>query len=70
VSLDKKFCAGCQTFRFLSEGQRVLRNKNYRWICNVCLAKTNKSPYTKVKKVFSDDAALAADSGDDVRTDS
>jgi hypothetical protein len=34
------------------------------------LAKTNKSPYTKVKKVFSDDAALAADSGDDVRTDS
>ena len=43
---DKKFCAGCQKWRLLSEGQTVVRNKRNRWICNVCLARKNDSPYT------------------------
>jgi molybdenum cofactor biosynthesis enzyme MoaA len=52
---DKKFCAGCQKWRLLSEGQTVVRNKRNRWICNVCLARKNDSPYTTRKQVGDKD---------------
>ena len=45
-----KFCTGCQQYRKEENGKRVKRGKITRWICHICIAKTNVSPYTKEKK--------------------
>lgn len=47
----RKFCAGCQKFRLLTEGELLNRGKRNRWVCFVCQDKRNISPYaTKAKR--------------------
>lgn len=46
-----KFCFGCQKMKSITQGQNVIRNKTNRWICNVCLARKNKSDFAKQKEV-------------------
>ena len=45
TSSEKKFCAGCQSWRLVTEGTTVMRNKRNRWICKVCLERKNVSMY-------------------------
>jgi len=44
---DQKFCFGCQKMRKASDGTTVRRNNRNRWMCSVCFAKSNESPYAK-----------------------
>lgn len=45
----QKFCTGCQQYRDPDKLTKVLRNKVYRNICDICLHKASVSIYAKVK---------------------
>jgi len=47
----EKFCAGCQNFRDIKDGKNVMRNKRNRWICNICIERSNQSPYLSKKNL-------------------
>jgi hypothetical protein len=44
--VEQKMCTGCQRLRSTENGEYQQRGKIRRWICKVCVAKTNVSLYT------------------------